>query len=95
MIVNKTPRIRRRMRSSTTGVVGVSYSVKRVRRVRGVVVTPFFQAWVRNAEGREHCRQFNCLTLGRAEAFRRAVRARAEYEMAIAGTRKPETGDLK
>jgi hypothetical protein len=64
-------------RPSITGVVGISYQISRdarrntVRRV--LVVSP-------------HRRKFNIDTLGRAEAWRRALALRAEHETRVTGT---------
>ena len=65
--------IRKAYRGSTTGIAGVTEQVlaKTGRpQHRYYIVTP-------------HRRRFNIDTLGRPEAFRRALRLRAEHETAL------------
>ena len=66
-----------------TGCVGVSLRAKTVLLKSGPRTRFYFQACVGSATGRKRFPIFRIDTLGRAEAFRRAVRARAEYEIAV------------
>ena len=76
-------RLRATHRRCRTGCVGVCLRAKNVP-VRGGVRTRFyFQALVGAAFGRKRWLMFRVDTLGRQEAFRRAVRARAEYETEV------------
>jgi hypothetical protein len=70
-------------RRCRTGCVGVCLRSKTIRRKDGVRTRFYFQAVVGAATGRRRWLQFRVDTLGRQEAFRRAVRARAEYETAV------------
>ena len=73
---------------SRTGCVGVSLRSKtRVGR-NGPRTRFYFQASIKNARGRKLCRMFPLDTLGRQEAFRRAVRARAQYELQVRALRR-------
>jgi hypothetical protein len=71
----------RRDRRNTTGCVGVSLTEAHVRRAHDVVTRHFFSAVAGAAR-----RTFRIDTLGRAEAFRRAVAWRASYERSLTTT---------
>ena len=71
-----------------TGCVGVCLRAKTIRRKDGVYTRFYFQAVVGSALGRKRWPVFRIDTLGRREAFRRAVRARAQYETAVGNLRE-------
>ena len=71
-----------------TGCVGVCLCARTVRLKRGPRVRFYFQVVVGAAFGQRRCLRFRIDTLGREVAFRRAVRARAEYEIAVSGLRE-------
>jgi hypothetical protein len=68
----------RRARGTRTAILGIGFAMVQMKRS----VVPHFMA---------NCgpvsRKFNIQTLGRAEAFRRALKARAAYETAWAQRR--------
>jgi hypothetical protein len=66
-----------------TGCVGVCLRSKTRMGRNGPRTRFYFQATVRNAHGCKRWLMFPIDTLGRKEAFRRAVRARAQYETAV------------
>lgn len=83
----KTATIPRRLQATharcRTGCVGVCLRAKNVQRAGGVRTRFYFQALVGAAFGRKRWLMFRVDRLGRQEAFRRAVKARAEYETQV------------
>jgi hypothetical protein len=66
-----------------TGCIGVCLRSKTRLGRNGLRTRFYFQATVGSQLGRKRWLMFPIDTLGRAEAFRRAVRARAQYEEAV------------
>jgi hypothetical protein len=72
----------RRDKRRGTGVVGVSVLRTATNRRDGTMQT-YFVASIRNAQGRPLKRRHCISTLGREEAWRRALRDRAAHERAL------------
>lgn len=69
-------------RRSRTGVTGVSFALISIHGKKH----PHFTATM----GRRN-KNFNITRLGRSEAWRRALRARANYELGFINAQKPES----
>lgn len=76
----------RRSKRQPTGVVGISCFASRSHRRDGTVQR-FFSVFTKR-NGRRASRNFCIDTLGREEAWRRALRERAEHERALASAQK-------
>jgi hypothetical protein len=72
----------------STGVPGISFSRTASNRRDGTVQS-FFCALVKYADGRPRRHRFCLDTLGRTEAWRRAVAARAAYELTATAKHPP------
>jgi hypothetical protein len=64
---------------STTGVVGISIQTTFARRNRTRAHRFFVVRWCHDRK--PGCKRFNIDTLGKSEAWRRALRLRAEHEL--------------
>jgi hypothetical protein len=69
----------RARKAHKTGVAGISFFQSAFNRRDGSVQA-FFSVFVKTRDGRRRNRRFCLSTLGRAEAWRRALRCRAEHE---------------
>lgn len=67
-----------------TGCVGISIVRSASGRRDGTVLT-YFSVHARKSDGKARNRKFCVETLGRKEAWRRALRFRAAHELAVTG----------
>jgi hypothetical protein len=72
-----------RQSRNRTGCVGISH-IRTTKKRRDGTLRSFFSVHARKPDGRAHNRKFCIETLGRHEAWRRALKFRAEHEVAIA-----------
>lgn len=72
-----------------TGCVGISIVRSASGRRDGTVLT-YFSAHARKPDGKARNRKFCISTLGRPEAWRRALKFRAGHELRIRKTRNQE-----
>ena len=69
-----------------TGCIGISIVRSASNRRDGTVLT-YFSVHARKPDGRARNRKFSITRLGRPEAWRRALKFRAEHEVAVAKRR--------